>query len=345
MEEQLRIPFDEVLITLTKILLDHGFNSGDASLSARLFAEATADGVYSHGLNRFPRYIDYVSKGYIQVKARPILVQATGIYEVWDGNSGPGNLNAWRSMERAISLAKLHGTGIVALRNTNHWMRGGTYGWQAAGEGCIGICFTNTKPNMPPWGADKPLLGNNPLVIAIPAPDGHMVLDMAMSQFAYGKLETLAMTGEKLPFPGGYNQQGILTDDPREIIASERILPAGYWKGSGLAMMLDLVAAMLSGGLATHDIGKLEAEHSLSQVFVAFDSQKCDFKDFAETTVRHFKTYLAGGTGAGHKNKARYPGERVMEIRWENMKNGLPVNNDLWSRLKALAGNGGDKIF
>lgn len=80
----------------------------------------------------------------------------------WSGLGGVGNLDAWQSMERAIVLARTRGAGCVALAHTNHWMRGAAYGWQAAEAGVIGICWTNTMPNLPPWGSSIPLLGNNP---------------------------------------------------------------------------------------------------------------------------------------------------------------------------------------
>src|SRR6185369_8244775 len=120
----------------------------------------------------------------------------------------------------------------------------------------IGICWTNTLPNLPPWGSSEPRLGNNPLVIAVPRPAGHVVLDMAMSQFSYGALAAYRARGEMLPVEGGFDTEGRLTRDPATIEASQRPLPIGYWKGSGLSLMLDLIATMLSGGLATHQIPK-----------------------------------------------------------------------------------------
>src|SRR5258705_6700051 len=133
-------------------------------------------------------------------------------------------------------------------------MRGGSFGWQAADAGVVGICWTNTMPNMPPWGAMEPRLGNNPLVIAVPRTTGHVVLDMAMSQFSYGTLESYRMGGELLPVLGGFDLEGELSRDAGAIEASGRSLPIGYWKGSGLALMLDSLAALLSGGDATHQI-------------------------------------------------------------------------------------------
>ncbi len=148
----LRIRAEAIKKTLFDILVDFGFETEKAQLCARLFTETTIDGVYSHGLNRFPLFIDYVSRSIVKADAQPVPVFTMGSFERWDGQSGPGNLNAWMCMDRAVELAKISGYGMVSIRNTNHWMRGGTYGIQAAEQDCIGICFTNTKPNMPPWG-------------------------------------------------------------------------------------------------------------------------------------------------------------------------------------------------
>ena len=160
----------------------------------------------------------------------------------------------------------------VALSNTNHWMRGGSYGLQAAEQGLFAICWTNTLANLPVWGATTPTIGNNPLVIAVPRAGGHVVLDMATSQFSYGALAAYAKRGQPLPVDGGFDLAGNLTRDAAAIEASQRPLPVGYWKGSGLSLVMDMVAAMLSGGLATHQIPlDPTRESGLSQIFLAID--------------------------------------------------------------------------
>ena len=112
-------------------------------------------------------------------------------------------------------------------------------------------------PNMPAWGAKDRRIGNNPFVMAIPRSDGkHVVVDCAMSQFAYGKIEEARLKGQQLPVPGGYDRNGSITSDPREIEETWRVLPIGYWKGSGLSVAFDMIAAVLSGANAVSDIGK-----------------------------------------------------------------------------------------
>src|SRR5690348_13531851 len=159
--KETRVSYQELQTTLATVLHALGFSEERARLSSRLFADASRDGVASHGLNRFPRFVRGIRNGLVDPQGTPRLVSRFGALERWDGQRGPGNLNAYQSMQRAIELGREHGIGCVALGNTNHWMRGGNYGWQAADAGLIGICWTNTMPNLPPWGATDPRLGNN----------------------------------------------------------------------------------------------------------------------------------------------------------------------------------------
>jgi 3-dehydro-L-gulonate 2-dehydrogenase len=316
------------------VLVRTGFAPRRAHLCARLFADASRDGVASHGLNRFPRFLEMIALGVIDIHAAPERVAGGGAMERWDGRRGPGNLNAWACMDAAIGLARLHGIGCVALANTNHWMRGGTYGWQAAEAGMIGICWTNTLGNLPPWGATDAKLGNNPLVIAVPRRSGHVVLDMAMSQFSFGALESYRRRGEPLPVAGGYDTAGELTRDAAAIEASRRPLPIGFWKGSGLALLLDMVAAVLSGGRATHEIQRDPLhETELSQVFLALDPGSFGRDDAAEIVERIVEDLHAPGKDGA---RPRYPGERTLETRRRNMAEGIPVDAEMWDAVRRM---------
>ena len=337
-ENTIRIGFGEVKGTLEEILLRQGFSDARAEMCARLFSETSLDGIYSHGLNRFPLFIDYIRKGFVVPGNEPYLVRADHNFEQWDGNRGPGNLNAWFSMERAIGLARKSGTGFVALRNTNHWMRGGTYGLQAARQDCIGICMTNTTPNMPPWGGREARAGNNPFIIAVPHEPYPVLLDMAMSQYSYGKLEILAQQGEMLSHEGGLDTHFRPTREPGRILESMLALPMGYWKGSGLAVMLDLLVALLSGGLSTAEIGKLEVETLLSQLFIAFDLDRLPEPGERERTVRTVLDSVTGCPPAEPGKEVSYPGLQTWKRRQENEKKGIPVNPGTWQKILNLKG-------
>ena len=135
----MRVEFAELRDTFRRVLIDVGMTPERAELSSRLYADASADGVPSHGLNRFLPFISAVKRGLVDVNVMPECVASFGGLERWDGKRGAGNLNAYHCMDRAITLGRTHGIGAVALAQTNHWMRGGNFGWQAADAGMIGI--------------------------------------------------------------------------------------------------------------------------------------------------------------------------------------------------------------
>ena len=120
----------------------------------KLFAETALDGVQSHSIYRLDFFLEYIKKGYVKIHKEPELIAAFDSLERWDGNLAPGNLNAWFSMDRAIKLAHRYGMGCVAIRNTNHWMRGGTYGWQAAGQELLCCLFYQHNSEYAPMGID-----------------------------------------------------------------------------------------------------------------------------------------------------------------------------------------------
>ena len=318
----IRIPYDNAVDVLAGILERRGFSPDRALASARLFADANRDGVLSHGMDRFRSYLRSIDGGFIDPAAQPVLVHSSGALEQWDGRLGPGNLNALSCMARALELSKEYGVGCVGLKNTNHWMRGGNYGWQAAEAGSIGICWTNTMPNLPPWGSSQPLVGNNPVIIAVPRDGGHVVLDMALSQFSYGALWRHAKEGKELPVPGGFDSHGELTRDPKAIEETMRPLPIGFWKGSGLSLLLDLVAAALSGGKATCDIDPApKRDTGVSQVFLAFSPPA--YPGLADRVVAS----LDDGSNA------RYPGRETLARRRVSEELGIPVDEDVWEKI------------
>lgn len=318
------------------MLLQLDFSPERADLCARLFAEVTRDGVYTHGLARFPRFVATIKLGVVKPEASPTQVSAFGAIERWDGNLGPGNLNAYASMQRTIALARANGIGAVFLANTNHWMRGGTYGWQAADEGLFAMCWTNTLPNVPAWGAVHPTVGNNPFVMAVPRAGGeNLVIDMAMSQYSYGTLSSYTKRNQPLPFPGGFDEHGNLTTDAAAISRTERALPIGLWKGSGFSMALDLFGAMLSDGLSTHQIPRDSLRESgLSQVFLAIDPKGLGSGHMDEIANAMIAN-LHAAEPADPAKPVRYPGEQTLKTRHENMELGVPVDEDLWRQLLA----------
>lgn len=333
----MRVKYEEMQSTLKKCLIKEGIEEKIADEAATIFTDSSCDGVYSHGLNRFPRVLQNIKDGIIDVEAKPQIVNSFGAMEVVDGHLGIGVINATFCMDRAIDIAKSHGIGCVAIRNNNHWMRGATYGLQATRAGVIGICFTNTCPNMPAWGGKDQRLGNNPLIIAVPNNERGIILDMAMSQFSYGKMEDLASKEQTLSQYGGYDVDGNLSVMPGEILESQRPLPIGFWKGSGLSLVLDLLATILSSGKSTKDIGQQSSEYAVSQVFIAIDPEKTSMQESIRETILEkideTIKYIKDSECIREGEQIYYPGEQSTKRREENLREGIPVNEVIWNQL------------
>ena len=335
----IRVPYEIVLSTTKKALLNLGLSEEQAEICAQTHTESSLEGIESHGLNRIPRFAEYVQKGWVDIHSKIELVGAKGAVENYDGHLGIGVINARFCMNRAIELAKVHGIGCVALRNTTHWMRGGSYAWQAANAGFIGISWTNTESCMPMWGSKTPGVGNNPFCIAIPRKKGPIVLDMAMSQYAYGKLGVYRLAGKQLPFPGGFDKDGHLTSDPGAIEQSGRILPTGYWKGSGMAIALDLAAAAMANGSTGHDMDKnLKGSCTgCCQIFIAYDPYLFGNENEIQAKFDERVAAADATTPDREGGHVTCPGERTYATRAKNMKEGIVVDELVWQQVLDLA--------
>jgi len=330
----IRIPSRQMESEFFRILKKKGFSPGKAETCARIFTENSLDGVYSHGVYRFSRFVEFVDKKYVLADNEPELKSSSGAVEQWDGKLGPGPVNALICTERAMALSGEYGIGCVALSNTNHWMRGGTYGWKAAKAGFAFIGWTNTIANMPAWGAVDCRLGNNPLIFAVPYNNEAIVLDMAMSQFSYGMMESCLFSKRQLPLPGGYDKKGNLTTDPSAIIDSQRSLPIGYWKGAGLSLLLNLMAAVFSGGKATHEISKNEDDFGVSQVYIAIDISKLDNNRIIGRIINEIIDDYHNSIPESDSVNILYPGQRALNTRKENSYKGIPVERIVWDQIK-----------
>ena len=336
----MRLSFDEIQSEIKRAFMKHGMEESKADFCARIHTESTNDGIYSHGVNRVARFADYLDKGWVDPDAEPTLEKDLGAVRVYNGNLGPGILNAFYCADRAMEMADRYGIGMVGIRNTTHWMRGGTYGLYAAGKGYAAIMWTNTEACMPPWGAKECRLGNNPFVMAVPGPEGAppLMMDMAISQYSYGKLQVTRLAGKKLPFPGGFDKDGNLTDDPGLIEESRRILPIGYWKGSAFSFMLDVLGSVLSDGVGAADLNAAEKGScgGCSQVMIVIDHKRITDGEKINDTLRRAIEYVKGAEPAGQSGGVRVPGEGSLRFHRDHEANGIFVDDDVWAAIRAL---------
>ena len=295
----IRVPFEKLEDTIYKAFVKAGMPEDKARTCAHIHASSSADGVESHGANRVPRFVDYIGKGWVDVNAVPEKVGSKGAVENYDGHTGPGITNALFCADRAVELAKEHGIGLVTLRNTTHWMRGGTYAWKMAEKGFVGISWINTESCMPLWGSDEQSVGNNPFCMAVPRQNGEIVLDMAMSQYAYGKLGVYRLAGKQLPYPGGFDKEGNLTSDPGSI-----------------------------EGSCTN----------CCQIFIAIDPYLAGTMEEVQGKwdARVKRADEAHPLNEAHPVSC--PGEGTIRRRKDNMKNGVQVNEEIWAEICRLAG-------
>ncbi len=141
------------------------------------------------------------------------------------------------------------------------------------------------------------------------------------------------MNGQLLPVPGGFDTAGELTRDPAEVLQTWRALPIGYWKGSGLSILLDIIAAVLSGGKSTHEIGRLGGEYALSQIFLAIEAANIAGNEFLNTAVNNVINDVVSSEKADENGRVFYPGQMEQQTRADNLANGIPVNEDIWHKI------------
>ncbi len=336
----MRLTFDEIQSEIKRVFIKYGLSEEKADICARIHTESTYDGIYSHGTNRVARFVEYIQKGWVDVNADPTLEKDCGAIKVYNGNMGPGILNALYASDRAMELADQYGIGMVGLKNTTHWMRGGTYGLYAARKGYVAIMWTNTEACMPPWGAKECRLGNNPFVMALPGANNQppLQLDMAISQYAYGKLQVTRLAGKKLPFPGGFDKDGNVTDDPGAIEESMRIMPIGYWKGSSLSFMLDVLGAVLTDGVGAADLNAATKGScgGCSQVIIVIDPKKITDGDSMTDTITRAIEYLKSAELAENSKGIMAPGEDYIQFNKDHDENGIFVDDSVWEEIKSL---------
>lgn len=328
------VSYAEAVAAMEKGLLPY-MSAEHAHHFAEIFAGNSLDGVYSHGMNRYARYLGDMKSGLCDATVMEAeRVSGVGGLEVWDAHFGVGPVIAEQMANRAVELAKEHGVACVALRNNSHWLRAGRYGLMMADAGMMGLCMTNTAMNLVAYGAKEASTGNNPITIAIPRKAGSLVMDMAVSQYAFGKLEIMAQEGQMLDTDCGYDVEGNLTSDPRKIVESGLMLPMALWKGSALSIMIDLMVSMLSLGRTSLEIGDpSKGEKGMSQIFICMNPAAVVDMDKAEEQMEKTIAFLNTLEPKEGSRGVHAPGQNLEKTRARNLENGIPVTEETWQKI------------
>jgi LDH2 family malate/lactate/ureidoglycolate dehydrogenase len=324
-----------------RCLIAVGVPEQEASIISNSLVEADARGIHSHGLMRLPIYIQRMEKGLIRREAKMVVEQENRAAVVLDGNHSAGQVVATYAMNRAIAKAEEYGIGAVAVKNSNHFGVAAHYAMMASHKDMIGIVMSNTAPLMPPVGGAEKIIGNNPFAMAAPTDHKYpLVLDMALSQVAFGKILYAKSKGLSIPEGWGADKNGNGTTDPRAVLEGGFLLPLGGPKGFGLALMIEVVTAVLAGGAISKMIPSmydLTQKQSISHLMVAIRIASFTEPDRFKQMASVLSSYVKEAKKASGIDEIYLPGEIELSLEEKRNESGIPISDNVIAELNRLA--------
>jgi LDH2 family malate/lactate/ureidoglycolate dehydrogenase len=320
-----------------------GVPEADAAITAKQMIEADLTGYDAHGIFRLSGYCASLKGGGANPRAEIKVLQRGPSTALVDGDNGIGHLVMTYAADLAIDLAKQSGIGWVGTRNSNHAGAAGIYAEMPVAHGMVGIyAAVSTLNHMAPWGGAEPLLGTNPIAIAVPAgSEAPVVLDIATSVSSFGVIRQYAVAGQEMPEGWVvHSQTGEPIRDPRKV-AEGVLLPIGGHKGGGLALIIGLLAGVLNGAAFGRDVGDVASlvtkASNTGQFVVALDVARfIDPKIFAAEMDRHLNELRASPVLPGF-DRIRLPGEDRQKRRAERAAKGVALPATLMKQLDELA--------
>ena len=331
---------DRLLDFATAAYVRAGMPEADARLAADTLVQADLWGHQSHGVLRLPWYVARLKAGVCDPVAKPDLVVDAGAIAVMDGHDAMGQVLTARAMEDAIRRAKAHGIGAVALRRSNHFGTAMYFTLMAARAGCVGFLSTNASPAMAPWGGRRKTVGTNPWSWAAPA-GAHppMVLDIANTGVARGKIYLARQKGQPIPEGWAITAAGAPTTDPAEAIDGI-ILPMAGHKGYAIAVVMDMLSGVLTGsafGTGVHGPYQTEHRSGAGQFMIALDIAAIQpLAEFGARMDRYIAELKSVPLAQGFEEVV-YPGEIEARNDARNRADGLLLPHDTLADLQKLA--------
>ncbi len=332
----------ELQAYIDRVLRACGFPDADAAKVAGLMTEADVRGSDGHGVFRLPMYVKRIRSGGINVRPNIRIIKERKAQALLDGDNAMGHLVMAKAAEIAIAKAKETGIAWVGARSSNHAGPAALYAQMPMAHDMIGLYAAVGNGNhVPPWGGIDLLLSTNPIAIAIPgAKRPPILLDMATTTAAYGKVKMAQQRGEQMPVGWMVDKQGNPLTDPNR--SSEGFLvPIGGPKGYGLALMLGLLAGTLNGAAMGKDVVDFTTDHvtptNTGQFICALDISA--FTDVAEfkADVDEIYAQMKGSKTMGGFSEVKLPGENAWSIAQERRTKGVPLPAELVRALNVLA--------
>jgi LDH2 family malate/lactate/ureidoglycolate dehydrogenase len=337
----MRVKAEDLFDFCLNVLKCVGVKEDDAKIIADNLILANLRGVDSHGIARLPIYVERVIRGYIKPQGPIEIVREQGATALIDAHNNFGQVAAMYTTNLAAEKARRLGVSSVGVRNANHFGMAAYYALKLTQHKLIGIVLSNGPPAIAPWGGKKPMIGTNPLCIGFPMGKGEnsIILDMAISAVARGKIRLAALKGEKIPEGWAFDENGNPTTDPA-VALKGTLAPVGGPKGYGLALILDLLCGLVTGSSYLQNVKALDdfSGPSGTGFFIeAIDVEAfIPYREYEEKIAEYVKAVKSCPKREG-VNEIFLPGEiekREMERR---TKFGVPLDNEVLESLKKLA--------
>ena len=317
-----------------------GVTENDAKTIADSLVLANLRGVDSHGVARLPAYVERVTKGLIDPLGPIEVVREYGATALIDAHNNFGQIAAMRATNLAAEKARRFGVASVGVRNSNHFGMAAYYALKLTGQKLIGVILSNGPPAIAPWGGKKPMVGTNPMCIGFPADKNDaIVLDMATSTVARGKIRLAALKGERIPESWAFDDEGNLTSDPTAALRGS-LAPIGGPKGYGLALSLDIIGGLVMGSNFLQDVKALDDFSGPSGTGAFVEAINIEsfisYQEYLENITKYIKEIKGCPKKIG-VNEIFLPGEierRELERRSEV---GVPLSQEVLHELKKLA--------
>jgi LDH2 family malate/lactate/ureidoglycolate dehydrogenase len=321
-----------------------GVSTADARVTVDSLVAAEVDGVSSHGIALVPLYLERLQAGGVVAAAVPSIVEDLGGFLVIDAAHALGQVSSQMAVELAIARARVHGLAIVTVRHAFHFGTAAFWTRQVAALGMVGFALSNTRPLMPAPGGAQRVVGNNPMSIAFPSAEGlPLVVDMAMSATAMGRIRIAEAKG--LPIPEGWatDDAGVPTTSAAAAIKG-LLLPAAGPKGFGLAVAIDLLCGALSGGAIGSSVkplyGNAAQHYDCSHAFIVIDASRANGEQGIAGQVTSFANEIRASTPASDTTQIYAPGDLERARRAQRLTS-LPLSRALVAQIDALAEKAG----
>lgn len=329
------LPFKELEVLLKRIFQRHGCSPKVAAVLAGNCASAQRDGADSHGVFRIPGYVSTLASGWVDAQAEPKVEDlAAGFLRV-DAAGGFAQPALEAARETLVDKARTAGVAVLAIHNSHHFGALWPDVEPFADQGLVALSVVNSMTCVVPHGARQPVFGTNPIAFAAPCAGGDsLVFDMATSAMAHGDVQLAARDGRQLPPGIGVDSEGRPTLDPQMVLEGGALLPFGGHKGSALSMMVELLAAALTGGHFSWEFDWSSHPGAKTpwtgQLLIVIDPSKAEGNRFAERCRTLVEQMRAAGID-------RLPGERRHQRRAAAEREGVRIGRDELSVLQALA--------